>query len=89
MDLQPVACRSGMCETGPPQTLFTGIFPHFKAANPGLQPTPDFALIRMFRQKTYVPENIPVRAYQCLDWGVSRSRLFRVWTGRRCEKLNE
>ena len=21
-----------------------------------------------------VPENVPVRAYQCLDWGVSRSR---------------
>jgi len=24
-----------------------------------------------------VPESVPVRAYQCLDWGVSRSRLFR------------
>ena len=23
-----------------------------------------------------VPENVPVRAYQCLDWGVIRSRLF-------------
>src|ERR1039458_6187881 len=23
-----------------------------------------------------VPENVPVRAYQCLDWGVSRTRLF-------------
>jgi hypothetical protein len=24
-----------------------------------------------------VPESVPVRAYQCLDWAVSRSRLFR------------
>jgi hypothetical protein len=36
MDLQPVACCSGMCETGPPQNLFAGIpppiFRHKKAA---------------------------------------------------------
>jgi len=57
MNLQPVACCSGMCETGPPQTPFTGIFRRFQAANPGLQPIPDFALIRMFRQKTYVTKN--------------------------------
>jgi hypothetical protein len=57
MDLQPVACRSGMCATKPPQTQFTGIFGRFQAANPGLQPIPDFALIRMFRQKTYVTKN--------------------------------
>jgi hypothetical protein len=30
-----------------------------------------------------VPESVPVRAYQCLDWGVSRSRLFLYWTGVR------
>jgi hypothetical protein len=57
MDLQPVACRSGMCETGPPQTPFTGIFRRFQAANPGLQRTLDFGLILMFRQKTYVTKN--------------------------------
>jgi len=30
-----------------------------------------------------VPESVPVRAYQCLDWGVSRSRLFSFWTAQR------
>jgi hypothetical protein len=39
MDLQPVACCSGMCETGPPHQHF----PAFSDSKPGLQRTPDFA----------------------------------------------
>ena len=30
-----------------------------------------------------VPESVPVKAYQCLCRGVSRSRLFSFWTGGR------
>jgi hypothetical protein len=33
-----------------------------------------------------VPESVPVRAYQCLDWGASRSRLFELDTARRIHK---
>jgi hypothetical protein len=38
--------------------------------------------------KPGVPENVPVRAYQCLDWGVSRSRLFRFAYGTQTQNQN-
>jgi hypothetical protein len=58
MDFQPVACCSGMCETGPPQSPFTGVFPHFQATKRGLQRTLDFALIRMFRKNVCDQNNL-------------------------------
>ena len=53
---QLVACGCGMCEIGSLEAPIVAIFWRFQAANPGLQRTLDFALILMFRQKTYVAE---------------------------------
>jgi hypothetical protein len=56
----PSARRSLLAhaQTRLPQTPLTGIFPHFQATKRGLQRTPDFASIEMFRKHVCDQKNL-------------------------------